>query len=248
MITIFFSCLNEEIRGPETLETIHSALKDSNKSYEIIAVDDGSTDDTFHLLLKKCEELKLPAKILTNEKNLGIGESLKRALSESRGDKFLLIAGDNDAPSALIKDLVELSDKADLILTFWLNKEMRGRFRNLVSTIYNSTYMIFFGVHVAYLNGPTVWNTDMIKSFNIISSRFSIAAELSVKCLRNGASYIDFPSYMVTGLAGSSSIKFGNLIEVITTFIKVFFEIRFIDSEKFSKRPKRVSPKVILSL
>jgi glycosyltransferase involved in cell wall biosynthesis len=248
MITIFFSCLNEETRGPETLETIHDALKDSNKSYEVIAVDDGSTDDTYRLLLKKCKELDLLAKVVKNEKNLGIGESLKKALSVSRGEKFLLIAGDNDAPSDLIRDLVELSDEADLILTFWLNKEMRGRFRNLISTIYNSTYMIFFGVHVAYLNGPTVWNTDMIKRFEIISSRFSIAAELSVKCLRSGASYIDFPSYMVTGLAGSSSIKFGNLIEVMTTFVKVFFEIRFTDSQKFSKRPRRVSPKIILSI
>jgi len=248
VLTIFFSCLNEETRGPQTLETVYSALQNLDLDYEVIAVDDGSQDKTHELLIEKSNQLGIRSKILSNEKNLGIGYSLKKALKISEGDKFLLIAGDNDAPANLIRDLALLSKEADLILTFWLNKEMRGRFRNLVSTIYNSTYMLFFGVHVAYLNGPTVWNTEMIKNFRILSSRFSIAAELSTKSLRSGATYIDYPSYMVTGLDGSSSIKIRNLLEVINTFLRVFVEIRFLKSNQFSKVPVRITPKISMEI
>ena len=239
-VTIFFSCLNEEINGPKTLETIKNSLSDSI-SAEIIAVDDGSTDSTFKELNNKMIELNLTGVVLRNKKNLGIGSSFKSALKIAKGQKFLLVAGDNDCPESIITEILRNHRSADVVTSYWMNTEMRGRLRNIISVIYNTVYLLFFNIYLQYLNGPTLWPTDFLRTIKIKSERFSISAEITTKSIRSGLSYTEIRGFMKTGLENSTSIKIKNLYEVVKTFLSIMWEVNVSSKNFYSKSGKRVT-------
>lgn len=205
---------------------------------DIIIVNDGSIDNT----AKLADELQKRygfVRVIHNEKNIGLGESFKKVIKMDLLKKFLFIAGDNDAPRELIIELFKNMDKADLVFTYFINREVRGRFRNFVSNIVQTIYMVSFNIFVMYVSGICIYPTELIKKFKIKSKRFSIPVELSIKSLRSNCTYFEFASYMQRGHEGSSIFKFKNLAEVILTYFKLFIEINITNKNEFSGRAVR---------
>ncbi len=86
-LSIIIPAYNEALRIGETLIAITNYIKDI--TYEIIVVDDGSTDNTIKVLEK------YDVKILKNEQNMGKGYSVKRGMLEARGDYRLFMDADH---------------------------------------------------------------------------------------------------------------------------------------------------------
>lgn len=71
--------LNEEENIGDFLDNAINFCKNISNDYEIIIIDDGSTDRTFEIG-KRRSELNSKIRIYQNGKNLGVGSSLKRAI------------------------------------------------------------------------------------------------------------------------------------------------------------------------
>ena len=72
MLTVIIPVFNEEASVIETLNIIHSVLSNQNIEYEIIAVDDGSTDRTKELLKDRDDII-----LISRDINRGYGFSIK---------------------------------------------------------------------------------------------------------------------------------------------------------------------------
>src|SRR5580698_395700 len=95
-LTLFVPCLNEELRVVPTLETIRSALAELDCTYEVIVVDDGSTDRTAEVVAAYCIEHKdMPVYLHKNPKNHGLSRSFVDAAFMGRGRFYRLVCGDN---------------------------------------------------------------------------------------------------------------------------------------------------------
>lgn len=231
---------NEEKLLRKTInDIIDSAKSAGDIIIDIIIVDDGSSDKTGVIAEQLAKEYQF-VRAIHNEKNLGVGESFKRVIKMDLQPKFIFIAGDNDSPKELIIDLFKNSDKADLVFAYYLNREERGKKRNIISLMYQMIYMISFNAFIMYISGPCIYPSALLKSFNIKSKRFTIPVELTVKSLRSGSSFIEIPGYMQTGAKGSSALRLKNLSEVILTYIKLLIEIHITSRSVFNKRPARV--------
>jgi glycosyltransferase involved in cell wall biosynthesis len=77
---------------PYLKQAVKSILEQSYKNFELIIVDDKSTDGTY-LFLKKIKDKRV--KILSNSKNLGIARSLNRAINNSRGQYIARMDADD---------------------------------------------------------------------------------------------------------------------------------------------------------
>jgi dolichyl-phosphate beta-glucosyltransferase len=96
-LSIVIPAYNEALRIGRTLDRIDEYLKGYGPSYEIIVVDDGSTDDTEKVVRKAAE--KHPAIILLqNVMNKGKGYSVKRGVLASRGRFVLMSDADLSTP------------------------------------------------------------------------------------------------------------------------------------------------------
>lgn len=236
MIPAYNEQKNLELTVKNVIEAAENA---GNPLLEIIIVNDASTDET-GLIADRLASAHAFVSVIHNSHNQGIGSGFRTALRVAKYPKYMIVAGDNDIPADLMTVMMKHHDRADVILGYWLNKEDRGKKRNVLSTLYNTIYMVSFDVFIQYLNGPIIFPTDVLRQFDIKSRRFSITAEATIKCLRYGCTFCEFPGYMQTGLHGSTSVGLRNLVETFMTYLKLLLEINITNRNLYSSRPVRI--------
>ena len=111
--SIIIPAYNEEKRIPNTLTRIYEFMERKNDAYELIVVDDGSTDNTIQVV----EALKIPnLRIVKNEKNRWKGFSVKQGVFAAEGKYILFTDADNSTPIEELNTLEKYRDTYDIII------------------------------------------------------------------------------------------------------------------------------------
>ena len=103
-VSIIVPCLNEEGNIGELCSRINATFKRISIDYELILIDDGSTDSTWNKILKEVQDKSVVA--LKNDKNLGIFESWKKGMNLSTGEFVCLMDADLQNPPEAINALI----------------------------------------------------------------------------------------------------------------------------------------------
>jgi glycosyltransferase involved in cell wall biosynthesis len=115
-LSVIVPAYNEESRLGGTLDAIVAHLSDAGLSYELIVVDDGSTDGTADVVGRRpsaCPQVRL----LRNETNRGKGYSVRRGMQEARGELVLFADADNSTPIQQLETLLAAIDQgADIAI------------------------------------------------------------------------------------------------------------------------------------
>ena len=101
-------CYNEEGSIERVVKNIYEELSDLVK-LQVLVVDDGSTDDSVHLvqsMQKEYSNLDLIAK----EENEGIGSTLKSIYTEGLGDYIVAVPGDGQFDINELKDFLSFKE------------------------------------------------------------------------------------------------------------------------------------------
>jgi glycosyltransferase involved in cell wall biosynthesis len=241
MITIMIPALNEEESLALAVNTVHKiAIEVFSAPPEIIVFNDGSNDRTPQIADQLAREIP-GLRVVHHEKPMGVGYCFREALQIAKGDRFTGFAGDNNVAPRLIRELLGNADKADVVVSYIVNTEERGSFRHVVSTLFSMTYVLFFGIHLKYINGNTVWPTQLLRDCNIRARGYSIMAETNVKILRLGGTFMEIPGEMNKSATKSQAIKLKNFIEVIGTFFRLVWQVHFSQKETYSRPAQRIS-------
>lgn len=234
MISFIVPAFNESRAIIDTVETIREVthLHDIT-DYEIITIDDGSTDDSKEIITKLAEEDPKIQPIFHSE-NMGLGRSIVDGVHKASRPQFIIVPGDNDISLSSLSLMLHFKDSAELILTVPLNKEARPIGRQIISATYQILHNIFFGTSVGYLNGPGIWPTEQVKRLKLTSNRFSIISELNVKLLTNGVEFAEVPIYLQADEPTRSTVNIKNMIEVVKVFLMLVVELNLKPD-----RPKR---------
>lgn len=116
--TVVLPCYNEE----KNLKPLIAAIGETvgrHMSYRIVAVDDGSIDNTGHLLRALSKEY--PITVLEHEKNEGLASTLSDGLAtaiglSSRDDFIVTMDSDNTHDPRYIMDMVKFTNEADVVI------------------------------------------------------------------------------------------------------------------------------------
>ena len=240
MISFLVTAYNEEKYIKATVDTIYKSVKNVEfiEKFEIIIVNDGSDD----LTEKNIQELKSDFKNITyckNEKNLGIGASIKKGLKQVKYAKFMLLPGDNDVSINAITSALKQIHVTDLVMPFPINTEDRTKFRNITSKLYSLIYITFFDCCVNYINGPSIFPTEKVRNFKLHSNRNGIISEIITKLLHSDITYCEVPVFFGFQQKERAVITIKVLYDVIASFIRLFIEMKVFDKKKFSIRSKR---------
>ncbi len=142
-LSIVVPVMNERQNIQPLYEKIATTLQQMGKRFEIIFIDDGSTDGTFIELQKLHYEHPNTVQIIRFRKNFGKTPALVAGFSRCRGDVVFTMDGDlQDDPEEIPNLLVKLDEGYDLV-TGWkfprldpLNKTFPSRiFNGLVSKL-----------------------------------------------------------------------------------------------------------------
>lgn len=92
-------------------QTIESVLAQTFSDWELIIVDDASTDNSVKIIKKYCDDKRI--KLICHDKNKGLKESVKTALKYAKGEWVTLVESDDTiTPNALEK---RMQTKADIV-------------------------------------------------------------------------------------------------------------------------------------
>jgi dolichol-phosphate mannosyltransferase len=239
MITFIVPAFNEEDNIGATVATIREAAADAKlDSLEIVIVNDGSTDGT-PAAVAALAASHPDIRPVHNPRNLGLGASIRAGISLASAPSFMVVPGDNDVSKGTIVMMLKFRDEAEVILMSPLNKEQRNLFRNILSTVYQAAYMIFFRIYVVYINAPGIWPTAPARAAGLRARRFSIISELNVKLLRMGCSFGEIPGYLQGGPKARGTVTWRALLEVIGSFLRLIVSVHITDRRRFRSLPQR---------
>jgi glycosyltransferase involved in cell wall biosynthesis len=214
-LSIVIPMFNEAENVEATLSRVKEALSSFDGAYEIIAVDDGSLDNTFEILnglSKKDANLR----IVSYPNNIGRGMALRKGFQQSAGEMIVSIDADLSYSPDYILDLVETLKKEpdiDFVLASpympgggvknvpslrlwaskWGNKILRLAMPN---RIYTST-----GIFRAY-------QRKVLDSIELESDGKEIHLEILSKAIALGYRVKEVPAVLTGRQKGRSKFKF----------------------------------------
>jgi dolichyl-phosphate beta-glucosyltransferase len=113
MISIVIPAYNEEKRIVKSLNQIIKYLEKNRSTYEIIIVDDGSTDKTIEVI-KQINNKNI--KIIKNKINMGKGYSVKRGILKAKHPLVLFSDSDLATPIQELKKFMKLIKNFDIVI------------------------------------------------------------------------------------------------------------------------------------
>lgn len=167
MLSVIVPLFNEEESLPLFYEAVTKELSRITKQYEIIFVDDGSTDRSLDIL-KEFSKKDKNVNVFSFRKNLGKAEALNLGFQKAQGDYVVTLDADlEDNPSEVQSLLNKLNEGYDLV-TGWRKNRKHAKFMIIPSRIFNFLTSSLWGLKLHDYNcGLKVYRKEVIKNINI---------------------------------------------------------------------------------
>ncbi len=195
-IAFVVPCYNEAENIVATLENIVSAARKKSVDYEIVVIDDCSTDETRSVVLNfKNKNPDVPLTLVCNEINRGLGFNHHHGASIASAKYYSFIPGDNDYPATAIEAILERLGQADLLLPYARYEDFKERplFRRMLSRIHTYIVRAFSGYNIHYFNSPAVYTRIFVVESKQNANGFGYFSELLCEALDREYNYIEFP-------------------------------------------------------
>jgi dolichol-phosphate hexosyltransferase len=225
LVSLIIPAYNEERTVGNVIESTAKIMDKLGLHYEIIVINDGSTDKTeWAASLQKCNQ-----RVFSNKSNRGKGYCLRRAVEYSKGDIIVTLDSDGEHKPEEIPNL---------LAPLFQGKDIVAGSRFLGSSQYVTTKLNLLGNHIfniaiMALTGRSVSDSqtgfraikrDVFKKLNLESDRYEIETEITVKSLKNGFSFVEVPISVEKRRFDASKIHLlSDGKKILTTIIRSSF-------------------------
>ena len=225
--------LAETVAG--NLEKVESVLGRTGLSYEIIPVDDGSTDGTAAVLEKWAAggERRRPVVL---ERNGGKGNALKSGFAASSGSLVLLLDGDLDILPGYLPGFLKVmeAEGADIVIGSKRHPKSRVKYpwhRRVASAVYYSLVRVFIGLPISDTQtGMKLFRRDVLRDAldRMLVKTYAFDLELLAIAFGRGAKIAEAPVAIRFG------DKFGALSahtvrQMLIDSLAVFYRLRILN-------------------
>jgi dolichyl-phosphate beta-glucosyltransferase len=157
VLSIVVPCYNEEQRLPRTIEQVERYLDDKNLDYELILVDDGSTDGT-RLIMDAAAERNQFVRLEALPQNRGKGRALAEGVASARGSEILVTDADLSTPIEELEKLqAQLDQGAGVAIA---SRALRASRVEVSQPIYRVLMGKVFNLLVQAVLLPGIWDTQ----------------------------------------------------------------------------------------
>lgn len=230
-VSILVPFYNEEESLPELFSWIKKVMSENNFSYEIIALNDGSTDKSW-AVVKDMAAVDANIKGISFQRNHGKSAALYEGFAAAKGDVVITMDADlQDSPDE-IPELYAMimKDNYDLV-SGWKKKRFDNRItKNLPSKLYNYTNRKISGIELNDMNcGLKAYKNEVVKSIEVYGEMHRF-----IPVLAKNAGYSNIGEKVVQHQARKYGVsKFG-----WDRFINGFLDLLTITFlSRFGKRP-----------
>ena len=168
-ISVVIPLFNEEESLPELLEWINRVMQKNSFTYEVILVDDGSTDNSW-MVIEKLRENNNQVKGIRFRRNYGKSAALNEGFKAAEGDVIITMDADlQDSPDEIpeLRSMI-VNDKYDLV-SGWKKKRYDNKLtKNLPSKLFNAAARKMSGIYLHDFNcGLKAYSFKVVKSVEV---------------------------------------------------------------------------------
>lgn len=217
-LSVVIPAYNEEGNLDHLVKQTLEDAKKITQDFEIIVVNDGSSDKT-GIVADELSKTYDHVRVIHHEKNQGLALAWRTGIQACKKDVILYIEGDGQQPFKDQCDLLEKIKHADLVLGTRSYRFDYTPFRKILSYGYLFLIWLFFNLKYKDVGWSQAYRRKIFDKVEIKSVTPFFDTEVIIKALRNGFKVVQARSFYRPRETGSTSL--GN----IQTAYKIFTEM-----------------------
>ena len=220
-LSVIVPCFNEEEVINETYKRLKSVLANLAYESEIIFINDGSTDDTEHIL-SELTKTNSNIKIISFSRNFGHQRAVTAGLNNCKSDMAVIIDADLQDPPEVIPEMIQTMIDSNAQVVYCVRKSRKGEgiFKKLSAKVFYRLLNFFSEVRLPVDTGDfRLIDKSIIREFNQMHEKG--------KYIRGLVSWIGFkqvPFYYEreARFAGETKYPFSKMLKLATTSLLYF--------------------------
>ena len=248
-MSVIIPAWNEQDSLESTVEHLHLELELNGVPHEIVVVDDGSTDDTWNVLMRLSARIR-PLRPVRNEQAHGFGRAVVRGIEASTGDGVTIMMADaSDDSRDVVRYWGKLNEGYDAVfgsrfiagggvidyppLKYVLNRLANLFIRALFRSGFNDTTNAFKAYRRTTLDG--------LRPF--LSPHFNLTVELPLKVIVRGYSWVVIPITWRNRRTGIAKLKIREMGARYMFIVLYIWLERYFSGGDYQKAP-RAGPRI----
>lgn len=243
---------NEEELVAEFVERAHAMMSQYVEDFEIILVNDGSTDRTGEILAQAAERYP-ELRVITFSQNRGIGEAANEAISAATKDYLFWQTMDWSYDLTDLRYFLEMTKHYDVVAgvrrspissgSTWAflrraSSHIQRRSDNLMKAIVSvSNYLVvrvLFNFPMSDYQNITFYPTRLIQSIKMESRSSFGNPEYLMKSCWKGASILEVPISFIPRIKGEAKgTRVGSILKSVSDILKLWFRWTFVQKLPF---------------
>jgi dolichol-phosphate mannosyltransferase len=224
-LTVVVPAWNEEGRLAKTVLEVFAAARRNLRAFEIIVVNDGSTDGT--RVVAESLAARFPAvSVVHHPENRGVGAAYYTGISLARFPYLSLVPGDNAFDGDSLDAVFALVGTTEMVVTYRSNPQARTPLRRFLSRCCTLGMRLVTGRPIRDAHSLYVFPVAAARQVRQ-NSGYGYHIETLSTLLRGGVPYLEVPVRLNPRPDSSSKVmRCGVLVRLIATMGRQFF--RFV--------------------
>ncbi len=224
----------------DVVSEVFDVLGDSEYSFELITVDDGSTDGTADVLQATAERLGDRMRIVTHPYNKGNGSAVKSGIRSARGEVVACMDSDGQHDPKDLLRMIAYMDQFDLVVGARTSEYKGPWHRKLGNAFYNSlaSWLTRFKIE-DLTSGCRMFRASAVRRYlHLFPARFSYPTTTTMAFIKGGHNVKYVPIQARTRRGGDSKISLGRdgsgfvaiMIKMIVLFepLRIFLPVAIV--------------------
>ncbi len=184
-ISVFFPCYNEQENVGRTTEKAIAVLEKLDADFEVIIIDDGSTDDTGQIA-DEIAGRDNRVRVVHHERNLGYGAALQSGFKAAIKELVFYTDGDGQFDISEMPPLLELMEQHDIVTCYRLNRR-DSVIRKINGWCWTKLVCLLFGLKIRDIDCAfKLYKREIFDNIKLSSTGALIDTEILARAARKG--------------------------------------------------------------
>lgn len=225
-ISVFFPAFNDASSIARLVRDALAVLADVTDDYEVLVVNDGSTDATA-AVLDELARSEPKVRVIQHERNLGYGAALETGFRNAKKDLVFYTDGDGQYDVRQLLELRDLLiDGVDVVNGYKVRRADNSS-RKVVGAVYNRVARFLFRLPIRDVDCDfRLLRRSIMQDFDLTATSGAICIELVYKLRAAGAVFVETPVFHYPRLHGQSQFfTAGRVFRTVLDFFSLWWRL-----------------------